>query len=211
MKKIFTIIALIATAALLAACNLLDSDDEDDPVQAMIQTDRDVYITSFKHDVVSPQEEFRFVIRFNIIAEYQNNTGQTVYLINCMRGQMPGFDFLRSMAIVHAENGTGTETANLFRFSGGPPSTSCRPGSEPVKVEPGEVRTDTIRVTSDRFSLEGQTSRGETSLDLEGEYQIVYSGSSCIREDSVFRVPEECMFTDISQIPVSNVFEVRVE
>ena len=211
MKKVFIIIALITTTALFAGCNLLSSDSEDDTVQTMIQTDQDVYVTTFKHDVVSPQNEYRFVIRFNIIAEYQNNTGQTVYFINCMRGQMPGFDFLRSMAIVHAENGTGTETANLFRFSGGPPSTSCRPGSEPVKVEPGEVRTDTIRVTSDRFSLEGQTSRGETSLDLEGEYQIVYSGSTCIREDSIVRVPKECMFTDISQVPMSNVFEVRVE
>jgi len=24
-------------------------------------------------------------------------------------------------------------------------------------------------------------------------------------------VPKECMFTDISQVPMSNVFEVRVE
>jgi len=211
MKKVFIIIALFTTAALFAACNLLSSDSEDDPAQTMIQTDQDVYVTSFKHDVVSPQEEFRFVIRFNIIAEYQNNTGQTVYLTRCLGGQMPGFDISTNMAIVHAGNGLGTEEAHIFRLGGKLPNTSCFFNSKPVKVEPGEARTDTIRVTSARFSLEGQTSRGETSLDLEGKYRLVYSGGTCLDEDSPGRVARECMFTDISQVPMSNVFEVRVE
>lgn len=211
MKKLFTMLVLIATAALLAACNLLSSDDKDDPVNSMIQTDRDSYVTSFKHAVVSPQETFRFEIRFDIIAEYQNRTGQTVYLTNCLKGNMPGFNFVRNMAIVSAEDGLGTDEAQILRFSGGPPNTPCLPDFDPIKVEPGEVRADTIRVTSDLFSSEGKTSRGETSLDLEGKYRIVYSGGTCLKEDPFVRVPEECMFTDISQVPVSNVFEVHVE
>jgi hypothetical protein len=211
--RIFCILFLFAI--LLSSCSVLSSDSEEilSNEDSQIVTDQDVYTTAFKHATVSPQDTFRFEIRFNIIASYQNNTEQRVYLSQCLKGKLPGvMPEATTMGIVHASDNDNVEKARLLRISGGLADTGCFSNHQPaVKVEPGQVLVDTIRVTSELFSEEGFTRIGDYSAsDLDGNYQLIYGGGTCLEEGSDRVIPENCIFLNASDIPRSNVFEVRV-
>lgn len=211
-----TFYILLFLTILLYSCSILSSDSNEVPSgeEAEIVTDQEVYTAAITRAVVSPQETFKFVFRFDIIASYQNNTDQSVYLTQCLKGTLPEvLPEATTLGIVHAGDNNNVTKAQLLRISGGLAETGCFSNQQPaIKVEPGQVRVDTFRVNSVLFSEEGIAQIDNyTASDLEGNYRLIYGGGSCLEEGSDHVVPENCIFKDASDIPRSNAFEVRID
>lgn len=147
----------------------------------LITTDRDAYTATHVRDEGTYRQ-----YGFTLIARFQNRTGDAIYLDRCYP------DASRPIY--------GVELLGATRplESGYDPVWACVGHDNPIVVQPGAERVDTLRITGPT-SWDGRT--GEAMGRLEGRFRLVYQASSCPREARC-PLPEE--------MRRSNPFEVTV-
>jgi len=184
MKKVFIIIALFTTVIFMGCSVNSDTNDEFD---ADIQIDQDVYHA----ELTSINSNFRPVYEFEIVARYQNLTDQTLYFESCSENANRPFGGLKLLTPGEKTQSAYSEVCAGFGFVG---------------IEPGESRSDTIRISGpSTWKFGTNEPLGET----EGVYRLEYPlAHTCLNEEGTF-VGDNCRMQE-SDIPASNEFDVKL-
>lgn len=195
MKKVFIIIALIATATLLVGCNLLGSDNEDEPENS-IQTDKSMYSAEINRIF----GVFWVTNKFEIEVRIQNTTDEVVYIPYLTAPcSIPLYE-LHSMVSgprrfsAFSQNRIGSSTENPCYVSS-------------IALESGAVRMDTIQLIGPGA---WETGTNIHLGKLDGQFRLISAAGTCTEEvtNSINRVAPECRLPDsLSSAP----FEVILD
>lgn len=173
--KYFTLLILLIT--FLSCDNSVSIDDSRE--DATILTDKDFYVA--RHDGGnSSYSQFEFTL----IAEFTNQTSDTVYLSRC---------FPDSATPIY-----GVELVGRDEYSGYSRAWGCVGHDNHFEIAPGNRRIDTLRIAGPNM----WNRYGEAIGVMEGIYRLNYDARLC-------RPDEFC--SGIDSIAYSNKFHVQLE
>lgn len=184
LNKILTF--LIFTFLILSAgCSVIS--DSNDGTDTTIQIDRDVYHA----ELTSINSNFRPVYEFEIVARYQNLTGQIIYFESCSENANRPFGGLNLLT-------PGEKTQSAY-------SGICA-GFGFIGIEPGETRVDTVQISGPSTWKFGTN---EPFGAVEGGYHLEYPlAHTCLNDEGTF-IGNDCQ-TSESEVPASKEFEVKL-
>ncbi len=170
-------ITLLA-AFTLAGCVVAGPNPTPDFDKLAFRTDASSYVATFIRSARTYQE-----VGFTIIAQFENQSGATVYLNRCKpNSRHPIF----SIELVEPQGRSGVAYDRLW---------ACVGNNRPIEVRAGTVRIDTLRLTGPNSLY-----RGVPQGVFEGQFRLVYNVQSCWQEGGC-SLPRQ----------YSNVFAVRIE
>lgn len=179
MNRIF---ALIFLTSVLTSCGIIGGESrvDIDPGDIVITTDKNMYIA------VKDLEEELPTYEFQLISEFENRSGRTLYLAICGPSSVK--------PIYHLELTSRDES----ELSGYDPFYACSGHFDPIIIESGETRTDTFQV---KGPTAWQSGTNEPIGVLDGNFRLVYDALTCARGEAC-EVPDSLAW--------SNEFEVSL-
>jgi hypothetical protein len=130
----------------------------------------------------------------SVVATYTNSGASTVYLSLCGNDAWPDF------FIVVAGRGLAPDDVEG-------PLSICT-GTPPVRLEPGETRTDTLHFFMHEREPDGDYTKTPRNAGRSGLYRILYHPYARVSGDGDFAMPRDPLPDSVGQ---SNVFRIRFE
>ncbi len=174
---------LILLPFLLPSCAIVGGDQqaEIDAGEIVLQTDQTAYTAQ-----QDPEEEWP-TYSFTLVAQFENRSGRTLYLATCNPSSVHP---IHSLKLMDKESSTHSEYSGI---------NSCSGNHDPIIIDAGSVRTDTLQITGPGAWEPGTH---EPIGTLEGSFRLVYEARTCAFGDG-------CVIPD--SLSWSNEFEVQIK
>lgn len=209
MKKAITGTFLFTTVTLLAGCNLLSTDNEDDTVNKMIQTDQDFYTAKFFSESQEPDGSVNLRFRFEVIATFENTLSDTLYYFHCGENRM---GYGTEPIAINSDDPNLNNSFTIFTSACGSQESDERGRINilpPIEVPPGSARIDTLQLTGPSVPSVDQSSIESFAKDFEGTYRLITDGYTCLK-DNGNKIDSTCLLEE-PNFPRSNTFELKLE
>lgn len=169
MRRLGVVAGLLLAPAL--ACD--EGPTAPERMHEPIQTDKLRYIAT----VI--QERPRTRVRFRVVAEFTNRSGEVIWLARCT----PDYSHpIYGVEMVGSGEPAYSLASRSFEENG------CLSHADHIRVEPGSSRSDTI-------TLHGPVTRDPETNEvvdrLEGRMRLTYDAHPCPPEDCSERLPRE--------------------